>query len=109
MRPASRNTWAKPHPVRQRSRTTKLHDFHHTGAGLAPTPPAACAGHVLLVNLSWGSSMQLSEAILFDLSWLFFGAWAIVLLASTWAVFRKDFFMLAQARRGSTPELPTRS
>ena len=36
--------------------------------------------------------MQLSEAILFDLSWLFFGGWAIVLLASTWAVFGKDFF-----------------
>src|SRR5713226_5527233 len=76
MRPACRNAWAKPHPVRQRSRTAKSHDFHHTGAGLAPTPPAACAGHVLLVNLSWGSGMQLSEAILFDLSWLFFGAWA---------------------------------
>jgi hypothetical protein len=52
--------------------------------------------------------MQLSEATLFDLSWLFFGAWAIVLLASAWAVFGKDFFAPAQARRRSTPELPTR-
>jgi hypothetical protein len=52
--------------------------------------------------------MQLSEAILFDLSWLFFGAWAILLLASTWVVFGKDLFAPAQARRGSTPELPTR-
>jgi len=52
--------------------------------------------------------MQLSETILFDLSWLFFGAWAIVLLGSTWAVFGKDFFTPAQARRDSTPELPTR-
>jgi hypothetical protein len=52
--------------------------------------------------------MQLSGAILFDLSWLFFGAWAILLLASTWAVFGEDFFAPAQARRGSTPELPTR-
>jgi hypothetical protein len=52
--------------------------------------------------------MQLSEAILFDLSWLFFGAWAIVLLASPWAAFRKDFFTPVQARQGSTSELPTR-
>jgi hypothetical protein len=52
--------------------------------------------------------MQLSEAILFDLSWLFFGAWAIVLLASTWAAFGKDFFMPVQARQGPTSELPTR-
>jgi hypothetical protein len=80
MRPAWRNAWAKPRPVRQRSSPTKSRDFHRTGAGLAPIPPAARAGHVLLVNLSCGSSMQLSEAILFDLSWLFFGAWAIVLL-----------------------------
>jgi len=50
--------------------------------------------------------MQLSEAILFDLSWLFFGAWT-VLLASTWAAFGKDFFMPVQARQGSTSELPT--
>jgi hypothetical protein len=52
--------------------------------------------------------MQLSEAILFDLSWLFFGGWAIVLLASTWAVFGKDFFTPAQAPQGSTSELPPR-
>src|ERR1700730_14920970 len=49
--------------------------------------------------------MQLSEAILFDLSWLFFGAWAIVLLASTWAVFGEDFCLPAQARQASTSEL----
>jgi hypothetical protein len=52
--------------------------------------------------------MQLSEAILFDLSCLFFGVWAIVLLASTWAVFGKEFFTPAPARPGSTPELPIR-
>jgi hypothetical protein len=52
--------------------------------------------------------MQLSEAILFDLSWLFFDAWAVALLASTWAVFGKDFFTPAPVRPGSTSELPTR-
>jgi hypothetical protein len=53
--------------------------------------------------------MQLSEAILFDLSWLFFGAWAIVLLASTWTVFGKDLFTSPhKQRQGSTSEMPTR-
>jgi hypothetical protein len=52
--------------------------------------------------------MQLSEAILFDLSWLFFGGWAIVLLASTLAVFGKEFFTPAPARQSSRPEFPTR-
>jgi hypothetical protein len=52
--------------------------------------------------------MQIGEAILFDLSWLFFGGWGIVLLASTWAVFGKDLTIPAQARQAPGPEFPAR-
>jgi hypothetical protein len=51
--------------------------------------------------------MHFDEAYLFDASWLFFGAWSLILLIVGAIVFRRDFDLIPTSENRASQVKPT--